>query len=243
MKKALAILAAMGIAGSASASILIPSLNTPVTQDFLSWAGTSAPTDWTMTGTTGPLFQGQGTGSGTAGGFWSFGAASSTERALGYLPNSSTAQTAVFTATYQNTTGSSVSQIDLSFDAEQWRNPGAGALVNTWALSYSTDGSIFTSLTYSPTWSSIASGTAGAVDGNSATYSETLAASITGLNLANNANFYLRWSSDRGVTTGASPGIAIDNVSVTVIPEPATIGLLGMIGGAALLRRRMKIKR
>lgn len=243
MNKILAILAAMGIAGSASAAITISSLNTPSIQDFLSWNGTSAPANWAMTGTTAPVFQGQGTGSGTSGGFWSFGAASSTERALGYLPNGTTAQTAVFTATYQNLTGSAVSQIDLSFDAEQWRNPGAGARVNTWALSISTNGSTYTALTYLPAWQAIASGTSGAVDGNSATYSETLSVSITGLSIANNGNFYLRWASDRGQTSGASPGIAIDNVSVTVIPEPATVGLLGLVGGMAMLRRRMRIKK
>lgn len=107
MKKILAITAAAMLSGNAGAAILIPTLHTPVTENFTGWGGTAMPDNWTMTGVSDPLYRGQGTGSGISGGVWSYGVDAS-DRALGYLGNADTAQSIAFTATFRNTTGGAI---------------------------------------------------------------------------------------------------------------------------------------
>ena len=60
-----------------------------------------------------------GTGSGTAGDIYSFGAAASTERALGTLFSGTLNPT--IGAQFTNNTGSTVTSLDVSYIGEMWR--------------------------------------------------------------------------------------------------------------------------
>ncbi len=229
--------ATLAIGGAAQGAYVIATPGAPVIENFTSYAGSAAPTNWTITGSSAPGFQNQSTGSGTAGGIYSYGATSSSERALGYLGNSSTAASVAYTAAYTNNTGDTLIQLDISFRAEQWRL-ASGGRTNGWEVSLSTDGVNYTVINDLSTWTSTNSGTTGAVDGNSATYSASLAATVSSLSIANGSNFSIRFAADRGSGSGSSQGIAIDDVSVTgtVIPEPASLALLGL-GGLLMLGR------
>ena len=47
-----------------------------------------------------------------------------------------------------------------------------------------------------------------------------------------------------GAYSGSAQGSTVwNNIALTTIPEPATVGLLGLFGVAALLRRRMKLRK
>lgn len=245
MKKflAVAVVSALCMAGMspANAQYDLSAFNTPVTESFTSYAGTAAPTNWTAVGNTGPSFQGEGTGSSATGGFWSYGETASTERALGYLGNGTTAQSVDLTASFANTTGLTISELAISFDAEQWRSVLDGR-INGWALSISTDGIVFDPIAAGnlSTWESTNALATGALDGNA--NSSTRSGSITGLSILDTSTFFLRWSADRGTGGGSSQGIAIDNISVTAVPEPSTMALLGCgaIGLAVYAKRRRR---
>ncbi|HEY0947389.1 MAG TPA: hypothetical protein VGD81_19050, partial [Opitutaceae bacterium] len=64
-----------------------------------------------------------GAGSGTAGGTYSFGAASVPERALGSLGSGGVASR--FGAVLRNDTGTTIAQFTLSYTGEQWRRGSA----------------------------------------------------------------------------------------------------------------------
>lgn len=50
------------------------------------------------------------------------------------------------------------------------------------------------------------------------------------------------WTTGESTTPGAAFGNTIDNLSVDAIPEPATLGLIGIFGGAMVfIRRHLKV--
>jgi hypothetical protein len=82
---------------------------------------------------------------------------------------------------------------------------------------------------------------ASALDGNLlANRVSGIAASITGISFQNTQELWIRWAD--ADNTGTDHGIAIDNVSVTAIPEPSTYALImGVLTlGFIVARRRQK---
>lgn len=68
---------------------------------------------------------------------------------------------------------------------------------------------------------------------------QTVALNISG---STGSELYLRIENAVGATTGANgPWTAVDNISVTSVPEPTTLALAGL-GGMALLGLRRRIK-
>lgn len=204
--------------------ILIPN-TTPVTENFdamgtsataalpanwkISTAGAAAPT-WTAAGNfTAVNFQASA-GAPATGGRYNWGTTPAVDRALGIMTSGSYASPNSIMAFYQNTNASNLTQLTISYDAERYRINTAAASIQFY---YSLDGF---------TWVSVAAGDIAAATfttGASAyTFGSPLVVSmtgitITGLNIATNGNFYLRWNLN---TTGSnSQGIGIDNVSVT----------------------------
>lgn len=148
---------------------------------------------------------------------------------------------ATFRAT--NNTGGSVGSIDLSYQGSQFLAREAGAI---W-VSYSLDGSTWTKvdpLTYDAPFTS--SGSNLALDSAQITASETLlSTTVSGLSWGEGSDLWVRWAFYRdipGGSSGNSPVMAIDNVSFTAVPEPATFAaLFGLCAlGAVLVRRRNK---
>jgi hypothetical protein len=184
-----------------------------------------------------------GTGSGTTGDIWSFGVAGTHvvgDRALGALTSGSfTAGRIGFVLRNQSGGSLNLADIQLSFFGEEWRQNQAQSLV----ASYQTSSSAITDLS-AGTWitrvaldfAAPITGTGAALDGN-ATANRTQYSNVsidTSGTLANNDYLAVRW-----VKTGSnSPGLAIDDFSVTVVPEPTTAALIGLAGVILGLARR-----
>ena len=219
-----------------------PTIGVPYTQNFDTLPATGSAT-WTNNSTIPGWFHartGTGTtivannGSSNAGNLYSYGCTdanapcnvapnSTTDRALGSLGSGNAAIGNLFWGVrLQNTTGSTITSLNVSYTGEQWRNSAAAA--QTVSFSY---------LVGSPTvtgslaefqaagvavpqldfTSPVTGGTAGALNGNLAANRVTLTHSITGLNIPNGTEVMLRWSDPDH--TGADHGLAIDDFSVT----------------------------
>jgi hypothetical protein len=187
-----------------------------------------------------------GTGSSTAGNTYSFGAAGSTERALGSLASGSLEST--YGVLFTNGLGSTITAFDIAYIGEQWRL--GNSTDDGLTFQYSTNA---TSLT-TGTWTTVSAlnflpaviaGTQGALDGNLAGNQRSLSATIGGLSIASGANFGFRWID---VNSGGNDhGLGVDNFSVKstlaatgAVPEPATWGMiiLGFGALAGVVRRR-----
>lgn len=243
------LLVALNLLGFAiSAQISITSTNTAYTENFDAMLGTAVNATLTVdqwrasdntantnTWATANRFVttvvGGSSAAVSAGGFYNYGngvAASATDRALGFLSSGSSPWTAsaanplkIF-AQYINETGAPITQIDVSFDVEKYRN-GSNAQGFTMNFFYSLDGE---------TWVAVPSGNQSfPADGNNNAVNPpsttTKNVSITGLNIADGENFYLRWaySVTSGATATNAQGLAIDNVSVTATGGTATPGI------------------
>ena len=135
-------------------------------------------------------------------------------------------------------TGSTIDQLNLSFDYERYRINTAAASINFF---HSTDGT---------TWTAAPGGDSGAFSTGTSTYgfaplisSDSKSVTLTALNLSPGSAFYLRWEFD---TTGMnSQGLGLDNFSLTAsaVPEPSTYaaiaGAAALIGASWHRRRRL----
>lgn len=205
--------------------ISVETLNTQYHQDFntLSSSATSnlLPAGWFFVETgTGAAANGLyivGAGTGTAGDTYSFGAAGSTERALGLLRSGTVLPT--IGAGFTNSSGSIITALQISYRAEQWRAGAIRTGVNDrldFQISYDA-----TSLT-TGTWtdvneldfnSIVNAGPVGAVVGN--TTFLNISYEIAGLSIPSGQSFFIRWS-DFDVPS-SDDGLAIDDFSLTAI--------------------------
>lgn len=188
------------------------------------------------------------TGTGTAGSFISYGSASNTDRALGalgsggaYFGSPSTGSVAGYiSVALTNNTGAALDGLAFSFDGEQWRN-GGNTTAHTMVMEYGF-GAAFASVS---TWTApggnfnwttpVAVSTAAAVVGNTTGLVAARGGTLGGINWLDGTTLWIRWI-DRN-DAGNDHGMAIDNFSITAVPEPAA-ALLGGIGLLGLLRRR-----
>lgn len=243
----------------ALAVVSLGSVATPYTQSFDSLAGTAWANDstldgWSLFNSTGAAISSIVIGNGAAntGGFYSYGATASTDRALGGLgsggtyfgsPASNTPAGYIVLAV-RNDTGSTLSSVDIRFDGEQWRNGGnTSAQPMVLDLGQGTSYATAQWVSSGISWSSPVTGsTAAAVDGNAAGRVAGVGA-VVATSWAPGDTLWLRWTELNDV--GNDHGLAIDNLSlaVTAVPEPgaaalllAGLGLAGMVGLRA--RRR-----
>jgi hypothetical protein len=189
-----------------------------------------------------------GTGSDTNGAIYSFGAASSTERALGSLGSNSYGDMD-YVLVFKNDTGSAMTQFTLTLDGEQWRDRGGTAneyhklvfdyakfvtlpTVNEMRGDYVTGYTAVPALDFTGPKST---GAAGALDGNAAANRVAGITATVTTTWAAGEYLALRWWDDND--PGSDHGLGIDNLSFSATPEPATLVLLAL-GGLALLRRR-----
>lgn len=188
-----------------------------------SWSDDSTIVGWYSSRTT----YNAGTGSSNTGALYSFGAASSPERALGGVASGSTG-TIFWGIRLVNDTSNIISDLDISFVGEQWRNGG-----NTGSHTLDFQYQIGAIGINSGTWtdfdlldftSPTVGSTASALDGNAAANQTNLSATITGLNLAPGQEIWLRWSDTDN--SGSDHGLAIDDLSVTANIEPSLLPIV-----------------
>ncbi|HEV7298400.1 MAG TPA: hypothetical protein VGN72_03480 [Tepidisphaeraceae bacterium] len=118
------VIVSVGAAGTATAAYTISATGVPTVEQFTNFAGTSAPSNWTVAGTGSFAWRGQNDGAANTNGGYSYGAASSTDRSVGFLASSSSTTSATAIATYANGTGKTANSIELKYDAELWRVGG-----------------------------------------------------------------------------------------------------------------------
>lgn len=210
-----------------------PEVVTHYTENFdtLAFTGTAPssilPMGWAISETgTGAAADNQyvvGTGSSNAGNLYSLGSTGSAERALGSLASGSVAP--VFGASFTNTTGGTVSQVDIQYTGEQWRlgNVTAGRASDVLNFQYSLDANSLTTGTWIDVDSLdfrsvvLAGGTVGARDGNAAEFKANVQGSISQLSLAANQTLWIRWV-DTDIA-GADDALAVDDFSLTLVGQ------------------------
>ena len=250
-------LSAIGSAHATPVSLL--SLGSTYTQNFNTLGNTdgsttnsSLPTGWALTESGGGTRDNEqyavNTGSSNTGDTYSYGATGSADRALGGLRSGTLIP--IIGAEFFNNTGSTITLLDIAFIGEQWRL-GAANRTDRLAFQYSTNATSLTTGTYldftaldfvTPNTSS-----PGDHNGNTVGNFTTVSATITGLKIADNASFWLRWTDIDA--TGPDDGLAIDNFSLTAsgtvppvpqsVPEPGSLALASLaLLGLLTTRRR-----
>lgn len=226
--------------------------STSYAQNFDTLAATATapntlPAGWRVieNGTNGNGTYGVGTGSSNAGNVYSFGAAGSTDRALGSLTSGSLSPI-YFGAFFTNGLGAAIDSLKIDYAGEQWRNGSAREIL---VFEYSLDATDLTNGTWlsfaalnflSPSTSSVDA----ALDGNAAANRVLIGATIGELVIPESGRFAVRW---RDVdASGTDDGLAIDDFRLTAttlsaaVPEPATWAMMitgfGLVG--AMRRRR-----
>jgi len=186
-----------------------------------STTNTTLPTGWYITEGGGGARDNEqyavDTGASTTGDTYSYGAAASTDRALGELRSGTLIP--LFGAKFTNNTGATITSLDVSYVGEQWRFGGVHSTVaDRLDFQYSTNATDLSTGTYLDANAldfnpPITAGTAGALDGNAAANRTAISSTITGLSIPAGATFFIRWNDVDA--TGADDGLAIDNFSVT----------------------------
>lgn len=160
-----------------------------------------------------------GTGSSGTGDTYNFGTSGGADRTLGSLVSSNLGSSYGFY--FKNTTGVTVTSIKISYTGKTWR-VGSANRSDRLQFQYSTGA---TSLT-SGTWVDFASldyanpGQAVTTTFGSVQHSAVITATITGLSIANNANFFIRWTDIDA--SGADDGMGIDDFNLILNPYSVT---------------------
>ncbi len=171
---------------------------------------------------------------GTAGFYAVSGGNITTGVALGIQPGSAgDFNPGTLTLKIRNNTGSTVTSLALSY-LLYVRNDQARS--SSFNFSYSGDDTSYTSVSALDYTSGEAGDGLGFVANNFST-------TLTGLNVANGSDFYIRWSSqDVGGSGLQRDEFALDNIGVTAVPEPGAWAVMVGLGlaawGGVRLRRR-----
>lgn len=193
----------------------------PAVESFDSLANTGAtntavPTGWTFTENAIAGTYTADDGNGTSGSVYSYGTTATTERAFGTLRSNSTDP--IIGARLQNDSGTTLSDLLVSYVGEQWRL-GVTARPDPLNFQYSLDATSLTTGTWvnfdpldlvSPNTTSAP----GALNGNAAGNRVAIAATISGggFTLAPAATMWIRWLDSN--LSGNDDGLAIDDFSV-----------------------------
>lgn len=203
----------------------------PIIEDFSSYDGTAAPTGWDATGfSSGAGFsenRGASSGGVTTGGAYAFTVATGNV-ALGVQPGGSDFTPGSYILEVVNNSGSTVSAWNVDFISYFFNDEDRG---NTLGLSFSTDGSSYTTVPSS----SFESGAAPDVSPTwqvGVDFSGTINASV-----ADGSSLFLSWDFNDASGSGSRDEFAIDDISISQVPE-ASITLFGALGAFGLLRRR-----
>jgi hypothetical protein len=190
-----------------SGQVTIAAVDIPYSQDFntLAITGnanavTTLPLGWTFveagTAANVDAAYAAGTGSGTAGNTYSFGAASSTERALGGLQSGTFVTT--IGAGFQNNTGRLITSLRIVYTGEQWR---LGNLSREDRIDFQY--SLNATSPASGTWSDVdgldftgpkTAGTVGLLNGNDPTNRIIFDVAIDNLEIVSGSVFWIRWT-------------------------------------------------
>lgn len=213
---------------------------TAVTENFASLgasATASLPSNWKMSAAGAGSSAGYGTagnltavnaqassGSPTAGARYNWGTTGGTDRSIGFMTSGSYASPNSIMAYYRNTSGVQINDLVISFDIERFRVNSS-----TFSLAFftSTDGSTWTARTTGDVATTVFATGTSAYDYSGATIASRTV-TLTGINIANNGDLYVRWVfTNTGGTN--SQGLALDNVSLTATLASSSTATLSNI--------------
>jgi hypothetical protein len=243
------------------------SLPTGPTGEALSWTNNStipgwyqaysgviaANTEWSFQvaphGTTPGLVASGGLTDNTSARFMNIGHADSTDRSLGLWRNFSL--TGAVGAVFQNNSGGTLTSITVGYTGEQWRRGGTDVTSLRFEYRILPDLADFNVNSSPADWTRVAAlqfnslkndGTGLNLDGKF--YSAVVTPATIALTVPEGHYLAIRWYQDRTKSDGTAStvyhALAIDNVTFTAIPEPATYAAvlgLGVLGLAAWRRR------
>jgi uncharacterized repeat protein (TIGR01451 family) len=205
--------------------VSLTTLGSASTQNFDTLSNTAGSTTnnltitgWFMTETGGGARDNEqyavDTGASTTGDTYSYGAAASTERALGGLRSGTLVPN--FGACYTNNTGATITSLAVAYNGEEWRL-GTAARTDQMNFEYSLNATDLVT----GAWTNVAAlnfvtpdtATTGPKNGNAAADRTALSSTISSLSIANGATFWIRWADVDA--TGADDGLAVDDFSLT----------------------------
>jgi DNA/RNA endonuclease G (NUC1)/fibronectin type 3 domain-containing protein len=211
--------------GAFAQCVSLTTLGSPYTQNFDTLSNTAGSTTnnltipgWFLTESGGGARDNEqyavDTGGSTTGDMYSYGAAASTERALGQLRSGTLIP--LFGACFTNNTGVAITSLAVAYNGEEWRL-GTAARTDQMNFEYSTNSTDLVT----GTWTGVAAlnfvtpdtATTGAKNGNAAADRTALSSTVSSLNIPNGATFWIRWNDTDA--TGADDGLAVDDVSLT----------------------------
>ena len=237
MKKIFTLFSVLSLTTLSYSQVSLTSLNTAYTQNFDGLANSGTTYSTTLNGTLAGWYIVEtgsnsnttytvSTGSATAGDTYSFGAASSTERALGSIASGNLLSR--YGAQFKNDTGNIIDQLEISYVGEEWRfDPARGTTIKDQiTFEYSTDATSLTTGTWIPVSAlkyetTNLTGSVGLRNGNDAAYRTELSNIITGLNINAGQTFWIRFV-DVNVS-GTDDGLAVDDFSLT--PKNSTLSV------------------
>ena len=211
----------------------------PFTENFASFAGTgfaSSPgagqldsDTWRVTGLqddpsavfggsySGDFALGVSVGGTSQGGMYAFDVGGGTI-ALGVQPGSSDFTPGAITLRIQNTTGATITSLDVNYDLYVFNDQGRS---NSFNFAYSTD-----DITYTPV-AALDYTSAAVADASPVSWVQNpRSTTINSLSIANGAFFYLQWQSDDVAGSGSRDELGITNISVTsgaAVDTPPTV--------------------
>jgi trimeric autotransporter adhesin len=214
--------------------------------DVLGPSGTDYPAGWSGvryagTGPSGALTLGVTTGTAIGGGLYNLGASGDSDRALGVLASGTTV--ARFGLQLVNNSGLTLNLITLSGLSQQWRTGTDDTANESVTFEYSFNALDIDDLnaTFLPLAGmdlaevQTSSTIAGAIDGHA--NQTPISGTISSAAWADGATLTLRWSDQ---DDPGSDGIyALDNLSITTVPEPSAFALLGL-GAIGLVSWRFR---
>lgn len=207
--------------------ISITDLSVGYSQNFdtLASAGTSStlPAGWEISesGSGANATYAAGTGSSSTANTYSFGAAASSERALGGLRSGTVVPT--FGTSFQNNTLAPISSFQISYTGEQWRL-GAVGRADRLDFQFSTDATSLTTGTWTDfnalDFNSPSTTATGALNGNDLA-NQTALTAVFSVNWTIGSTLWFRLSDFEAA--GADDGLAVDNFSIRAVPVAESV--------------------
>lgn len=206
----------------------------PIKENFNATAsGLALPANWKVSAAgQGPtatwaagltsVTQAANSGSPTSGGSYNWGTTAGADRAVGFMASASYASPNAVMAYFRNASGATITSLTISFSVERYRVNTSGFSLD---FSSSENGTAWTSRSagnISP--GLFASGASGYTFATPATITKTV--TLSGLNIADNADIYFRWVFTDAAAANAQ-GLGLDDVSIfTGTPAPAVSATL-----------------
>jgi hypothetical protein len=196
-----------------------------------STATSALPTAWSIQQGSSPTWAGgsnattqtANAGSPNTGGQYAWGNSDNTDRSVGAMTSGSFASPNSLMAKYVNTNSQAISQLSINYKIKRYRTNTSAVSIQFY---YSTNGTSWTAVSAGDMAASTFGTAASAYNFGSPSIYTAPTFNITGLNIANSTNIYLRWNLN---TTGSnSQGIGLDDISVTATfaaVQPASGGI------------------